>query len=514
MERQHMSKNRERRGKDFVAAIFRRRRLASISFIVIFTLAAGALLMQPNTYQSEMKILVSRGRVDPMVTTDSTAVARATEIVSDQDLSSEIELLRSRDLLEQAVLDCRLDVPKKGPLQFVFGSMKLNASAASSNKPDPKAWQTAVRRLDEDLKILPLRGSHLIAATYDSSNPQQAACVLNALGKRYVDKYLSVHRPTGTYEFFKAEADRQRSELERIQAEMINLQGPAGPATDLQQEIAVRHMGDVSASLDQKKAAISELEARIKTLEQHTTQLKPRNTTEIRTLPNPQVAELQSTLTTLKMKRADMAEKYTPTYRTVLELDRQIRDVEEAIAFARRNPITEEATNSDPEFEWSRLELAKAKSDLAALRAAVPTAASTVRQYQARTAQLEKDNIRRRDLERMAKVAEENYLVNLRKQEQARISDALDRQRILNVAIAEEATVPLVPVESRAPLRFGFAAVLSGLMSLGLAFGTDHFKRTFHTPNDVTAIIGVPVLAAYPKFENSTANSQQGVSRS
>jgi uncharacterized protein involved in exopolysaccharide biosynthesis len=514
MERQRVTDNRENRGRDFIAAVFRRRRLASISFIVIFALIAGALLMQPDMYKSEMKILVSRGRLDPMVTTDSNAVSRSLDIVTDQDLSSEIELLRSRDLLEQAVLDCRLDVEKKGPLQFVFGSMKLNASAAGSTKPDPKAWQSAVRRLDEDLKILPLRGSHLITASYDSSDAQQSACVLNALGKRYVDKYLAVHRPNGTFEFYKAEADRYRNELQSVQAEMLKLQGPDGPPSDLQQEMAIRRLGDFSASVDDKKAAMAEIEARIHTLEQQAARIKPRNTTEIRTLPNPQVAELRSTLTTLRIKRADMAEKYSPTYRTVVELDRQIRDVEEAIGVALRNPVTEEATNADPEFEWSRLELAKARSDLAALKAAVPGAVSTIRQYQVRTMQLEKENIRRRDLERMAKVAEENYLTNLKKQEEARISDALDRQRILNVAIAEQATVPLVPIESRTPLRFGFAAVFAGLMSVGLAFGTDHASRTFHTPRDVAAILGVPVLAAYPKFESNTSNFQQGVNRS
>ena len=509
MERQRSANSRDGRGRDFVAALFRRRRLVSISFVVIFVLLAGALLMQPETYQSEMKILVTRGRLDPMVTTESGAVTRATDrVVTDQDLSSEIELLRSRDLLEQAVLDCRLDVEKKGPLQLVFAAVNLNASIPAASKPEPRAWQTAVRRLDEDLRILPLRGSNLIAASYDSTDPQQSACVLNALGKRYLDKYLAVHRPSGTFEFFKAEADRYRDELDRIQAEMINLQGLGGTASDLQQEIAVRRLGDLSASVDEKKAAIAELEARIGTLEQNARTIRPRNTTEIRILPNPQVTELRSTLTTLRMKRADMAGKYSPTFRTVQELDRQIRDVEEAIAVALRNPITEEATNTDPEFEWSRLELAKAKSDLAALKAAVPEAASTARQYRARAMALEKTSLRHRDLARVARVAEENSLLNLRKQEEARVSDALDRQRILNIAIAEQATVPLVPVESRLPLRFGFAAVFAGLMSIGLGFGTDYARRTFHTPQDVAFILGVPVLASFPKFETNTTNSE------
>ena len=43
------------------------------------------------------------------------------------------------------------------------------------------------------------------------------------------------------------------------------------------------------------------------------------------------------------------------------------------------------------------------------------------------------------------KTAEDNYLLYLRKREEARISDALDGKKIVNVTIAEAATVPVLP---------------------------------------------------------------------
>ena len=49
------------------------------------------------------------------------------------------------------------------------------------------------------------------------------------------------------------------------------------------------------------------------------------------------------------------------------------------------------------------------------------------------------------DLVRDVKTAEDNYLLYLRKREEARISDALDSKRIVNVSIAEAATVPALP---------------------------------------------------------------------
>ena len=45
-----------------------RRRLVIVSFAVIFVPAAVFVVLQPETYKAEMRILVKRGRVKLMVT--------------------------------------------------------------------------------------------------------------------------------------------------------------------------------------------------------------------------------------------------------------------------------------------------------------------------------------------------------------------------------------------------------------------------------------------------------------
>ena len=155
----------------------------------------------------------------------------------------------------------------------------------------------------------------------------------------------------------------------------------------------------------------------------------------------------------LRMKRAGMLQRYTPTYRVVLELDQQIQAVERALADAERSPSTEESTNRNPAYEWNRLELAKARSELESLNVGLSVTAGAAEVYRIRAADLERRALQRHSLLRMAKVAEENYLLYLRKQEEARISDALDRERIVDVTLAEAATVPLLRTETRTPLR-------------------------------------------------------------
>lgn len=86
----------------------------------------------------------------------------------------------------------------------------------------------------------------------------------------------------------------------------------------------------------------------------------------------------------------------------------------------------------------------------------------------------------------------------LRKEEEARISDALDRQRFSNVVLAEPATLPLNP-QSRGLLILVFGGPLAVLVSVVMVLIADRWDPSFRTPHEVEAFLGTPVLAALPK---------------
>jgi capsular polysaccharide biosynthesis protein len=99
------------------------------------------------------------------------------------------------------------------------------------------------------------------------------------------------------------------------------------------------------------------------------------------------------------------------------------------------------------------------------------------------------------DLMRSIKATEDNYLLSQRKEEEARISDALDRGRILNVALAEAPTAPVLPSSYRLQ-TIGFGFLLSIVVSAALALVAERMDSTFRTADEVAVILNVPVLAA------------------
>jgi uncharacterized protein involved in exopolysaccharide biosynthesis len=99
---------------------------------------------------------------------------------------------------------------------------------------------------------------------------------------------------------------------------------------------------------------------------------------------------------------------------------------------------------------------------------------------------------------RDAKTQEENYLLYVRKREEARISEALDQRGIVNVALAEEPVIPALPTKSIFSLVV-LTLLLAGTFSLSTGFVVDFMDPSFRTPDELANYLGTPVLAALPK---------------
>jgi uncharacterized protein involved in exopolysaccharide biosynthesis len=487
---------------ELIAILFRQKRRAALLFGATFGLFGFFLFFQPNVYDAQMKILVKQNRVDPIVTPDPQAPYRMIGNVTDQDLISEAELFKSRDILEGAAVAC--DLPK--PKQTVWDAFPVvNAFAGPAKKPayDIVTLTEAVRTLDDDIRAIPSSKSNLIDVNYSSTNPTRAACILQAMAKLYMEKHLSVHRATGTFEFFKQEADRYKTDLQAIESQLAQFGQKEQLLTEgTEKELAVRKLGDYASSLIDTKTAITATQARIRSLQTLANSTESRQTKAVRTSPNAALKELQTQLVALEMKRTEMLGKFTPNYRPLQDLEKQIQDLKDTIAEVQKVPFVEETTDTNPANDWLTVELAKSRSELASLQASAPAKAKAVDQYRSMALDIDQKNMQRADLVRVQKVTEEKYLLYLRKQEEARIEQELDRQRILNVAIAEEATVPVLPQPSLMPVKLGFVGLFAALVACGGAFGADYYDRTFRTRAEIARFLEVPVLGTFPLMED------------
>jgi len=211
--------------------------------------------------------------------------------------------------------------------------------------------------------------------------------------------------------------------------------------------------------------------------------------------------QLKTTLLNLQLKHTDLLEKFEPDYRPVREVQQQIEQTLDAIAKAEKSPVREETTDRNPSYEWLRSELTKSSADLASLHARATETLSVIRQYRTQLGMIDVNGATQQNLLREVKEAEGNYLLYVQKREEARIGDALDRQRIVNVAIAEAATVPALPAHPHWALTLLIGTLLACLVSPGLAFAADYFDPSVRTPDELLETLRIPVLAVLPKGE-------------
>jgi uncharacterized protein involved in exopolysaccharide biosynthesis len=142
--------------------------------------------------------------------------------------------------------------------------------------------------------------------------------------------------------------------------------------------------------------------------------------------------------------------------------------------------------------------LEKAQVQLKALQARAGATEAQEAAYRSMARQLGEDAIAQDDLESTERAAQENYLLYVKKQEDARMADALDQRGIVNVAIAEEPAAPALPVWSTwTLLLLGFAT--AGASGTGAAFLADYADRGFRSPEEVMAYLNAPVLASLPR---------------
>jgi len=483
--------------RDLIAMVFRRRRLMALSFFGILLGTVLVAVFAPNQYDAEMKILVKRGRMDPVVTPEATTMLPFDPVVTEEELNSEMELVKSRDLLEKVVLACGLE--NKGR-SFLASILHSSAKSAGSNQNDPLAVARAVNKLSKTLNVEVVKKTHLISVDYNSTDPQLAAQVLNSVANSYLDKHVTVHRPGGTFDFFQKASERYGQGLADAEARLMDFEhGSSVVSAQAEATLALQKYTEFDGSLKQTQAAIAESEKRIAMLEQQQDTLPERITTQVRKSDDAfLLSQLQSSLLTLELKRTELLQKFEPTYRPVLELDAQIAQSREAIAKAEQDPLRDETTDRNPTHEWAREELAKAKADLAGLQARAAATAVAARAYQDQARSLGQLQVTQDDLIRNVKLTEDNYLLYVRKEEESRISDALDRGKILNVVIADAPTVPALPSNKRG-LTLILGLLLATITSLGLVFGSEYLDQTFRTPDEVANVLNIPVLAAMPQ---------------
>jgi uncharacterized protein involved in exopolysaccharide biosynthesis len=476
--------------RELAAVLFRQSRIFVAVGGFIFLLSVAYAIFG-ESYHAHLSVMVRRGRSDPPATGQENAPPDFSRVeVSEEDLNSEVELLRDNEVLRRVVESENL--AGKDWLRWL-----------RPHEDPAAAEERATRKLAGQLKIEPIKKTNLIAVSYGAADPELAARVLRSLSAAYLEKHKQIHRPAGELQFFDQQTEQSRAQLELAKRKLLEFGDSHGVVEASQQrDLLLQRLEAFETSYGKNRVEMLEAEHRVQELEAEMAELPQRTTTQIRTADNPELLRaLKANLLDLELKKTQLLTKFEPTHRLVQEVNQQILQANSAIAAEKTTPVRDETTDKDPQYEWAKGELEKARVEMKGLEAREAATGAALNEYRNLAQKLGEDAITQDDLASNEKAAEESYLLYVKKREEARVGDALDEGGIVNVAIAEQPIVPALPVwPPGLVVMAGFIAACGS--GAGAAFVVDRLDPALRTPEEVFACLDLPVLASLPAGSN------------
>jgi|SRR5579863_226721 len=478
--------------RDLVAMGFRHRRALLISFFAVLVGTAITAEIMPR-YEAHTQILVHRERVDPVVTPQQGNPVIVNDAVTEEQMNSEAELLKSDDVLRPVVINTGLD--KQHLKTFFF----------FARKPEEAVFK-AVQNLKASLRVEALPKTNVIKVTLPSTNPKQAAQVLSELDDVYLKKHKELHNPAGQFAFFDQQTKKAQGDLTAAEGKLKAFPEESGtPNPVLARDIALQKINDFNFSLGGTRADLAEAEQRIAALQDLQKHTDPRLLTQERKSDDGNsLRDMKSKLLDLELRKSDLSYKYQPDYPPLVEIEREIVHTQASIE--AQKPLNDVTTDRNPTFAWINDEIAKAKAQVKGDEARIEELQTVISQNMDAVRKLDASGLELRDLTRSANEAEQKFLLYSQKREEARITDALDTTQIVNVAIQERPAVPIYPAQSGWLFAL-IGTVLALTVSTGVMFMKERMDASFRTPAEVETILSLPVLAAVPSHNGNGHHS-------
>lgn len=120
-----------------------------------------------------------------------------------------------------------------------------------------------------------------------------------------------------------------------------------------------------------------------------------------------------------------------------------------------------------------------------------------------RIAALESQRKEYDDLVRQVEIDEKNYKNYQMHNEEARLNDKLNSKKITSIVVVDEPIVPVKPAYPRKMMIIGICLLAGLVSSLGVALAFETYDQRFTMPQQLSQVLGVPVMAAFSATEGS-----------
>lgn len=454
------------------------------AFAAVMALAIAAVLVLKPAYKSEALLLVKFNNRTAMTDTVAGAAISAQSTERREVMNSQAQILKSHDLLREVVTK--------------VGVARLYPKLAEDPPEDGGLEERAAERLAKDLEIEPTKETNVMQVALLNRDPQVAAAALGTLVERFQARQSEVFlNPQST--FLREQVDEARGQLAKSQAAVEDFKAKSG-ISSLEEErtLLLRLRAESNNSLTQQSARRDEAESRVKAMTASMKQLKPTIQLSDENDRFKAIDDARARLTELKAREAEMASNYRDDSIGLRTLRAQIDFAEKDLAARSKESLARIRTGPNPVYQQVQADLMRATAESAAAEAAIGPLERQIKEVETRLAALDTNQGRLQDLMLQQQVDEENFRNVLQRLEDARASEALQRQQVTSVAVVQQPTVPAKPAKPRVLVILALGVVAGLAVAFVLCLIWELADERFTLPEQITGTVKLPVLASFP----------------
>lgn len=458
-------------------------RLIVVCFLLTTVVAVVATIIKGVQYEVGATLYYRLGAEitpPPNMDRESVVVTRRAE-----DVNTEIEILRSPDLIKSVVNELGEDFFRDPPPETWFGRVKAQVKGAVDvvrNGIQELLIQARMRRrltkleqvefvLQHALRVEPIRNSDAVSVTLTVSDPIGGEVILKKLLDGYMKNHQAIHRNSGLQEFFTEQHAKLKQELDDSAAKVLAFQTENRVwATDHQRTLLLDRRRLLQQEHADTSAIISTLEAETKALEMLLGKL-PTSIELSRTLQrNPAIDDADTNLAALQLNMAALTTSFSEGSRELDDKNRQIEFLQRQMATLTPMILHATTTGISQTFQQLTTESQLKLAQLNGIRSKLKTVEDQLEALESELPTLEAAISKLNALQRDQLLLEKSYMLYSDSLEKARITNVMNAAEISNVSTITPPTASLLPVWPSLKLVVG-ATVIVGLgLGSGLAF--------------------------------------------
>jgi succinoglycan biosynthesis transport protein ExoP len=478
-----------------------RKRLPTILivFFVLFTAILIATLKQGPIYRAHVLLEIQKENPDIPTIKELYEL----ETVSDEYLRTQYSILASESLarraIEQLHLESLHEFNSRRWWQLWPETRKPSTTQTFAVGPVPQGQvrdrelsERVLERFQDRLAIDPVNRSRLVAARFDSRDPELAARVVNTLAEDYVEQSL------------EARWQATQKAAEWLSQQLIGVKARLEKSEDALQSYARRN-GLIFLETD-KGASQNVANERLQQLQEQLTKAQSERyekealyrlvqTGESGALPgvfdNKLIQDLSERLAELKREHAQVSTTFNPDYPRVKEIQSQIDEIAASLREERQRAADRMVNDYSAAVRRESL----VQQALGGQQKQVNLIAEKSVQY----------NILKREVD-TNKQLYEGLLLQLK---EAGVSASL---KASNIRVVDSAQPPVKPVKPKTLLNLAVAMFLGLGLGIGAALFQERMDDTLKGDDDVERLFGLPSLALIPVVPPSNGD-QHGIHR-